>query len=58
MDGINEARLDQLMEAKPDTVAVACPFCTTMMTDATKSKGIEEAVTVKDIVELVAESID
>ena len=54
---INETRLDQLMEAKPDTIAVGCPFCTTMMSDATKAKGIEEDVRVKDVVELVAESL-
>ncbi|MDG2305361.1 MAG: (Fe-S)-binding protein [Candidatus Binatia bacterium] len=55
---INETRLDQLMEAKPDTVAVACPFCTTMITDATKAKGIEESVQVKDVVEIVADSLE
>lgn len=55
---INETRLDQLMEAKPDTVAVACPFCTTMISDATKAKGVEESVQVKDVVELVADSIE
>ncbi|MFP6664467.1 MAG: (Fe-S)-binding protein [Deltaproteobacteria bacterium] len=54
---INETRLDQLMEAEPDTIAVGCPFCTTMMTDATKAKGIEDKVRVKDVVELVAESL-
>jgi Fe-S oxidoreductase len=54
---INTARMDQLLEAKPDTVAVACPFCTTMIGDAAKAKGVEEDVAVKDIVELVAESL-
>lgn len=54
---INEKRLDQLLEKKPDTIGVGCPFCTTMMTDATKSRGIEEQVAVKDIVEVVAESL-
>ena len=50
-------RLDQLMEAEPDTIAVGCPFCTTMMGDAAKAKGIDEQVRVKDVVELVAESL-
>ena len=54
---INATRMDQLLVAQPDTVAVACPFCTTMMTDATKAKGLEEGVVVKDVVELVAESL-
>lgn len=54
---INNTRLDQLMEAKPDTIAVACPFCTTMISDATKAKGLEEEVKVKDVVEIVAASL-
>jgi Fe-S oxidoreductase len=54
---INVTRMEQLLEAKPDTVAVACPFCTTMVGDAAKAKGIEEEVAVKDVVELVAESL-
>ncbi|HAC79758.1 MAG TPA: (Fe-S)-binding protein, partial [Deltaproteobacteria bacterium] len=54
---INVTRLDQLMETEPDTIAVGCPFCTTMMSDATKTKGIEEQVQVKDVVELVADSL-
>jgi len=54
---INTTRLDQLMEAKPDTIAVACPFCTTMVSDATKAKGLEEQVKVKDVVEIVADSL-
>ncbi len=54
---INVTRLDQLMETEPDTIAVGCPFCTTMMSDATKTKGIEDQVQVKDVVELVADSL-
>ena len=54
---INERRLDQLLEKDPDTIGVGCPFCTTMMTDATKARGIEEQVVVKDLVEVVAESL-
>jgi Fe-S oxidoreductase len=54
---INTTRFEQLLEAKPDTVAVACPFCTTMISDAAKNKGVEEQVAVKDVVELVAESL-
>jgi Fe-S oxidoreductase len=45
------------MEVKPDTIAVACPFCTTMISDATKAAGLEEDVKVKDVVEIVAASL-
>ena len=39
-----------------DTVAVGCPFCLTMMSDAAKAAG--EGVAVKDVVELIAEGLD
>ena len=39
-----------------DTVAVGCPFCLTMMTDA--ATAAQEGVVVKDVVELIAESLE
>ena len=37
-------------------VAVACPFCLTMMSDGVKNKEKEAEVKVKDLAELIAES--
>ena len=39
-----------------ETVAVGCPFCLTMMSDAASAAG--EGVAVKDVVELIAEGLD
>ncbi|MYC23844.1 MAG: (Fe-S)-binding protein, partial [Caldilineaceae bacterium SB0662_bin_25] len=39
-----------------ETVAVGCPFCLTMMSDAANAAG--EGVAVKDVVELIAEGLD
>lgn len=39
------------------TVAVACPFCHTMVRDGINDTGREETMKVKDIAELVADSI-
>ena len=39
-----------------ETVAVGCPFCLTMMSDAAKAAG--EGVAVKDVVELIAEGLN
>jgi Fe-S oxidoreductase len=38
-------------------LAVACPFCSTMLRDAANDTG-REAIVVKDVAELVAESMD
>jgi Fe-S oxidoreductase len=39
-------------------VAVACPFCHTMVRDGVNETGREETIKVKDIVELVADSME
>jgi len=59
-DGVrmNQRRLDDVLAVKADTVAVACPFCLTMFDDAIKVKGLDEKMGRKDIVELVAESLE
>ncbi|XXF78454.1 (Fe-S)-binding protein [Myxococcaceae bacterium GXIMD 01537] len=39
-------------------VAVACPFCSTMLSDAINETGREENMKVKDITEIVAEAME
>jgi len=53
---INEKRFDQLSEAKPKCLAVGCPFCMTMLEDAVKGRSMEDAIRVRDLAEIVAES--
>lgn len=52
---VNENRAKEALETGADTVATACPFCMTMMSDGVAAHGKE--VDVKDIAEIVAESI-
>jgi len=54
---MSTVRLEQLMKTDPKAIAVACPFCMTMFTDAAKAKGVEEKLPIKDVVELVAEAL-
>jgi heterodisulfide reductase subunit D len=54
---INIARAEEALETKATTVAVACPFCMTMITDGVKNKEKEAEVKVKDLAELIAESL-
>ena len=53
---VNKTRYDEARATGAKTIAVGCPFCLTMMTDAAKSAG--EGVAVKDVVELIAESLE
>ncbi len=55
---INMERSEEAMALQPDTIAVACPFCMTMLSDGVKLHNRETDVKVKDIAELIAEAID
>ena len=49
---INAERVEELLATGADTIAVACPFCMTMMHDGAKARAAE--VSVLDIAEVVA----
>jgi len=53
---INVERAEQLLATGADTLAVACPFCMTMITDGVKAKGSD--VPVLDISEVVASLLE
>jgi Fe-S oxidoreductase len=50
---VNITRFAEAKSTGADTVAVGCPFCLTMMSDASKADGGD--IQVKDVAELVAE---
>jgi Fe-S oxidoreductase/nitrate reductase gamma subunit len=52
---INIERTEELLATGADAIAVACPFCMTMMTDGVKANGSD--VPVFDISEVVAEQL-
>ncbi|MBI4196831.1 MAG: (Fe-S)-binding protein [Deltaproteobacteria bacterium] len=54
---VNHQRLEDLQEASPHVIASACPFCITMLRDATRDKHLEEQVQTRDVIELVAEAM-
>jgi Fe-S oxidoreductase/nitrate reductase gamma subunit len=54
---VNVIRVEEALEAKPDMVGTACPFCLAMVDLGRKVTGAEERLAVKDISELVAESL-
>ncbi len=54
---VNVMRTKQLIDTGATTIATACPFCITMITDGVKHEEKTEMVQVKDIAELVAENL-
>jgi len=51
---VNYRRVEQALATDPDVVAVACPFCMTMIDDGLKAKGVEEKTEALDVMEIVA----
>ena len=54
---INVARTEQALEAGPQVIATACPYCAVMIGDGLKALGRDAEVANKDIAELVAEAL-
>jgi Fe-S oxidoreductase len=53
---VNIERTEEALETGAGTIAVACPFCMTMMSDGIKNKEKEGQVEVKDLAELISEA--
>jgi len=55
---VNIERAEEALSLHPQTIATACPFCMTMMTDGVKAKEAEAAVQVRDVAEVLADALD
>ncbi len=53
---INEERTKEAVQTGANTIAAACPFCITMMSDGIKTLEKSENIFVKDIAEIVLEN--
>lgn len=56
-DRVNVKRTKQLIDTGATTIATACPFCITMITDGIKDEEKTDVIKVKDIAEIVAEHL-
>jgi len=55
---VNQLRVEQAMEVKPDILASACPFCLTMFEDGVKAKEVGDKIKTLDIAEVLAERLE
>jgi Fe-S oxidoreductase len=55
--GIYLERTQQALALRPTTISVACPYCMVMMEDGLRDEQNLGAVKVKDVAEIVAESM-
>jgi len=55
---INVIRAKQAIDTGADTVATACPFCLTMMTDGLSLTGQEGKMQARDLAEIVVDHLD
>ena len=49
--------MNQALQTGANTLAVACPFCTSMLEDAGRTMSVEDKIKVKDIAELIKENL-
>ena len=55
---INHVRADHFLETGATTVGVSCPFCLQMLTEGIEAKGQQDQKQAKDILEILADSLD
>jgi Fe-S oxidoreductase len=53
-----EIRIKEAVALGAKVMATACPFCLLTLEDATKTSGLADQIVVKDIAELVTETMD
>jgi Fe-S oxidoreductase len=54
---VNIERAEEALVLHPSTIATACPFCMTMMTDGLKAKDAEDRVHVRDVAEILVDAL-
>jgi Fe-S oxidoreductase len=54
---VNNNRADEIIASGAEVAAVACPFCTIMITDGVKAANAEERIQILDVAEVIAKSL-
>ena len=51
-------RIEEAQQVGPNILAAACPYCISMLEDASKALGTSESMPIKDVAELVAAALE
>jgi Fe-S oxidoreductase/nitrate reductase gamma subunit len=54
---LNVKRTEQVIEAKAELIATACPYCLSMFEDGIKTKEVEESIQARDLSELILQAM-
>ena len=54
---VNVKRVEEIIAAKVDVIATACPYCLSMFEDGLKTKEAEESIKAVDLSELLIEAL-
>jgi Fe-S oxidoreductase len=54
---VNLMRVDQALETEPQTIAMSCPYCMTMINDGIKHKDLEDKVQAVDVMEMIERNL-
>ena len=55
---VSVRRTEDVIKAKADIVAIACPYCLSMLEDGLKTKEVENSIKAVDLSELVAQVLE
>ncbi|MDO9515217.1 MAG: (Fe-S)-binding protein [Syntrophales bacterium] len=55
---LSDLRVEEALETGATILATACPYCISMLEDSVKTLGASEKIMVKDVTELVFESLE
>jgi Fe-S oxidoreductase len=56
-DRVNIVRTNELLATGASTIAVNCPFCTTMISDGVKAADRTDSVSVRDVAEIIRDHV-
>ncbi len=55
---VNNLRVTQALEKKPDVIATSCPYCRIMIGNGVTDQGVDNQVQVMDVMQIVADNME